>query len=421
MTRKMRKNQNWGTSPSEEGARTGQIGMRVPWGSQGIHPAQMAAQSYVKSPMQLAGATVMRRGQRAYQPFMDAVGAMGALNSNVNRAKYNVLRDTARAYFDNADNSGNLRDFSPVMRAGSRAIRQGAKDVQPYADQAYSAVGNAVVPVQDFMGGLLEYGVSGAGALGRAARSAGGSMYRGIRDTVRPMLGDAPEPQYGAPPSMNKRASMCKCGSGMSKSMCKCGGGMSKSMCKCGSGMSKSMCKCGSGKSAKRSLKKRGGKQRIINALASANIGKNAIAATFGHMIPLLIANPPRKAGAIISQHAKMAARDANVGNYFNREGLSSYRRQKRLLQEFNSPRSASIAFRDGMNSASRGMPKSNKIRMANVKRTAMQLAPWLGTSIVGANVINSMLSNKSSGSSGIPTNKRLSKRQAGPKPNKYM
>jgi len=399
MTRKMRKNQNWGTSPSEVGARTGQVGVRVPWGSQGMQPAQMAAQSYVKSPMQLAGETVRRRGQRAYQPFVDAVGSVGALNRNVNRAGYNVLRDTARAYFDNADDSGNLQDFSPVMRAGSRALRQGARDVQPYADRAYNAVGNAVVPVQDFMGGLFEYGVSGAGALGRAARSAGGSMYRGIRDAVRPGLGEEPEPPQGPPPSMNKRATMCKCGSGMSKSMCK----------------------CGSGKSAKRSLKKRGGKQRIINALASANIGKNAIAATFGHMIPLLIANPPRKAGAIISQHAKIAARDANVGNYFNREGLSSYRRQKRLLQEFNSPRSASIAFRDGMNSASRGMPKSNKIRMANVKRTAMQLAPWLGTSIVGANVINSMLSNKSSGSSGSPTNKRMSKRQAGPKPNKYM
>jgi len=50
---------------------------------------------------------------------------------------------------------------------------------------------------------------------------------------------------------MTKRASMCKCGSGMSKSMCKCGSGMSKSyglskakekICDCGRPVSKCTC-----------------------------------------------------------------------------------------------------------------------------------------------------------------------------------
>jgi hypothetical protein len=52
-------------------------------------------------------------------------------------------------------------------------------------------------------------------------------------------------------------------------------------------------------------------------------------------------------------------------------------------------------------------------------KRTAMQLAPWLGAAVGSATALNAMRNKQSGG--GSPTNKRMSKRQAGPKPHKYF
>lgn len=213
MTRRMRKNQNqnWnpsdvGRSPAEVGARTGQVGMRMPWG---VNPAQQIAQSYVKTPMQLAGSALTRRVNRAAPPFADAMSAIGELGSNIGRTGYGMLRDSSRAYFDNADDYGNLKSFGPVLRAARRAYAQNVPNVKQSASRASTAIGDAYEPVRDFMGGLYDYGTSAGYAMGRGGRRVGGAMYRGLRDTVRPFLGEA-EPADVASPSMIKRGKSSK-------------------------------------------------------------------------------------------------------------------------------------------------------------------------------------------------------------------
>lgn len=213
MARRMRKNQNqnWnpsdvGRSPAEVGARTGQVGMRMPWG---VNPAQQIAQSYVKTPMQLAGSALTRRVNRAAPPFADAMSAIGELGSNIGRTGYGMLRDSSRAYFDNADDYGNLKSFGPVLRAAQRAYAQNVPNVKQSASRASTAIGDAYEPVRDFMGGLYDYGTSAGYAMGRGGRSVGGAMYRGLRDTVRPFLGEA-EPGDVVAPSMVKRGKSSK-------------------------------------------------------------------------------------------------------------------------------------------------------------------------------------------------------------------
>lgn len=351
MARRMRKNFGFGGNMND--ARTG------------VHPAQLAAQSYVKSPMQLAGSALSRRAGRAAQPFADAVSALSGLNQGVNSASYNVLRDSARAYFDNADDSGNLKSFAPVFRAGQKAYRNSMPSIREDARRAYNAVGNAYAPVRDFMGGLVDYGTSAGYAMGRGGRRVGGGMYRGIRDTVRPFLGEA-EPADVASPSMIKR-----------------------------------------GKSVKKNVGKKI-RQGLINSVARGRIGAQALAATTGHMIPLLLANP-RKAKGIVGQHARIAARDMNVDNFFNREGISNYGRQKALLQEYQNPRSVGDAFMGGV--------KASKVNMKRVARKLM-LPAEIGVGLAFGDAIrrerNASQKNTSMG-------KRMTKRQAGPKPNKYF
>ncbi|MFN9113528.1 MAG: hypothetical protein ACK5XN_25935 [Bacteroidota bacterium] len=59
------------------------------------------------------------------------------------------------------------------------------------------------------------------------------------------------------------------------------------------------------------------------------------------------------------------------------------------------------------------------RANLYRAKETAMKLAPWLGAAVGSATAVNAMRNKQSGG--GSPTNKRMSKRQAGPKPNKYF
>lgn len=199
-----------GSSTMKRNTKTGRMRKNFGFGGNtndartGVHPAQLAAQSYVKSPMQLAGSALTRRVNRAAPPFADAMSAIGELGSNIGRTGYGMLRDSSRAYFDNADDYGNLKSFGPVLQAARRAYAQNVPNVKQSASRASTAIGDAYEPVRDFMGGLYDYGTSAGYAMGRGGRRVGGAMYRGLRDTVRPFLGEA-EPADVASPSMIKR------------------------------------------------------------------------------------------------------------------------------------------------------------------------------------------------------------------------
>jgi len=235
MTRRISKNQYGYRNPQEEIERARATAYRAP---RRISPAQMAAQSYVKNPLQLGLTTIGRRAARAQGPIDEWGNAAGNLGTNIVGVIGAPVKSGLKAYFQNANDKGELKNWSPVLGSMANSSWQQLSQLPASTMRLARATMNAREPVQDFLGGLGELGYSGlyrAGkAIQRQADKSIPAMYQNTRDMLMPFLQD--ETSTRGNTGTYKRATMCKCGSGMSKSACKCGA---------------------NGKSAKRSVKKR--------------------------------------------------------------------------------------------------------------------------------------------------------------------
>jgi hypothetical protein len=207
----------------------------------------------------------------------------------------------------------------------------------------------------------------------------------------------------GGSKSTNKRATMCKCGSGMAKSMCKCGA---------------------NDKSSKRSS--RGG--RAVTKSMPETFNWDAILAD---------TNPQRNQRARRKKHAPQ--REGYVAPSFTPYSKPKTSGGRAMMKSTQGKSSSRIhpAQQAAMYDASKTWERKQKADAA--QWAELGSSPWMTVAemiresipgstkgggpfiyIKGANLAWSKKPGSISGKQSATT-KRLSKRQAGPKPNKYM
>lgn len=221
-TGRVKKNQYGYRHPQEEIERARATAYRAP---SRISPAQVAAMAQAKTPLQLGLTTLGRRADRAYKPIDRAGNATAGLLGNIGGLVAEPAKQGLRAYFQNANDQGELKSIMPVLGAMGQGFMQSAKKLPASTKEFGSAMAGAYEPTKDLLGAMAELGYSNvlypAGkAINQFGRDVSGQMYRNSRDMLMPYLNEG-NTRGGS--STLKRATMCKCGSGMSKSMCKCG------------------------------------------------------------------------------------------------------------------------------------------------------------------------------------------------------
>ena len=222
MARRINKNQYGYRHPQEEIERARATAYRAP---SRISPAQVAAMAQTKTPLQLGLTTLGRRAGRAVAPIDRAGNATAGLLGNIGGLVAEPAKQGLRSYFQNANDQGELKSIMPVLGAMGQGFMQSAKKLPASTKEFGSAMAGAYEPTKDLLGAIAELGYSNvlypAGkAINQYGNQAIGQGYRRTRDALMPYLND--EKTRGGNPTY-KRATMCKCGSGMSKSMCKCG------------------------------------------------------------------------------------------------------------------------------------------------------------------------------------------------------
>ena len=223
-TGRVNKNQYGYRNPQEEIERARATAYRAP---RRISPAQVAVMSQVKNPLQLGLTTLSRRADRAVAPIDRAGNATAGLLGNIGGMVTEPTKQGLRAYFQNANDRGELKNYGPVLNAMGQGFNQSASKIPASMKEFGSAMAGAYEPTKDMLGAIAELGYSGAYRAAKEAQRIKNEnwpkMYQFTRDTVLPYLEDESSSGTRTVKRDTKRATMCKCGSGMSKSMCRCG------------------------------------------------------------------------------------------------------------------------------------------------------------------------------------------------------